>query len=230
MEETISDGRKARLRPSMSAAKRLQHIAAGYLLELYLRRNGYPAVFSYEKLPSGKPYLVFADGTWAPHFSLSHSGTKVICAISPRPVGVDIEDKVYEDASVAAKERMERIGQRFFTESEKTYLAAHPEEFFGIWTYKEAMAKAYDEPLTEVFGTYDFENVREKIQDVDLSQGEAVEDHIFLVKTSIQVERECISTIKGENSFTDEAKNDGFYRLANAQFVGFLVDKESKES
>jgi hypothetical protein len=45
MEEAISDGRKARLRPSMSAAKRLQHIAAGYLLELYLKRNGYPAVF-----------------------------------------------------------------------------------------------------------------------------------------------------------------------------------------
>jgi hypothetical protein len=39
-----------------------------------------------------------------------------------------------------------------------------------------------------------------------------------------------ISTIKGEKSFTDEAKNDGFYRLVNAQFVGFLVDKESKES
>ena len=230
MEEFVSPQRKRRLRSNMSQQKRLQHLVAGYLLELYLQQHGYPATFGYEKHASGKPYLVFADGTKAPHFSLTHSGSKVACAISPRGVGIDIEDKVFDDVDRRHRKRLARIGERFFTEEEQVYLTYYPQQFYQVWTYKEAVAKAYDEPIMDVLQQSDYRNVLEKIQDVDLSQGEEVEDHIFLVKTSIQLERECTSSMDGAKSFNSETDSAGFWRLVGADFVGFLVDKGFKES
>ena len=41
-----------------------------------------------EKTPNGKPFFPGLPGV---HFSLSHSATHVLCAISNEPVGVDIE-------------------------------------------------------------------------------------------------------------------------------------------
>ena len=230
MEEVISDGRKARLRPSMSHEKRLQHLVAGYLLEMYLSKAGYPATFSYKIHNSGKPYLEFADGTKAPHFSLSHSGHYAICAISNNLVGIDIEDKDYGEDDDARRNRLQRIANRFFTEGERDYLTYYPEEFYQLWTYKEAVAKAFNEPIMEVLSGEDYRLVLEKIQDVDMSQGDEVEEHIFLVKTSIQVEDECNSTIENAKPFTNTTLFSDYYRLTKAPFVGFLVDKGREQS
>jgi phosphopantetheinyl transferase len=229
MAEFVSPERKRRIRPTMSRQKGLQHLVAGYLLELYLQQHGYPAAFHYKKHASGKPYLVFEDGSKAPHFSLTHSGSKVACAISPRSVGIDIEDKSFDDEDGRHRKRLARIADRFFTEEEQVYLTYYPQEFYRVWTFKEAVAKAYNEPIMDVLQQWDYRNVLEKIQDVDLSQGEEVEDHIFLVKTSIQLERECTSTMEGAKSFNSETGFAGFRRLVGADFVGFLVDKEIKD-
>lgn len=230
MEDFVSEGRLSRISPRLSPAKRMQHLVAGYLLERYLFLEGYPATFSYGYHESGKPYLVLADGMEAPHFSITHSGSKVACAISPCPVGIDIEDRVYGEEKPTTKERLHRITNRFFSEEEQTYLTYYPEEFYQIWTFKEAVAKAFNEPMPEVLHRYCYRNVLKKIQDVDMSQSTMVEDHIFLVKTSIQVERESASTKKNEKNLNKKGKNSGFYRLQKAPFVGFLVDKGNKDS
>jgi len=86
----------------------------------------------YEVGANGKPD--FIDGTV--HFSLSHSGNYAVCAISDKPVGVDIE--IPRSGSL-------RIAERFFAPDELTHIknAADPDdEFCRVWTMKESYIKA----------------------------------------------------------------------------------------
>ena len=62
---------------------------AVYSLLGYAYRNEYGGVLpEIKKMPGGKPYF---PGHPEIHFSLSHSKTHVLCAISSKPVGADIE-------------------------------------------------------------------------------------------------------------------------------------------
>lgn len=83
-------------------------------------------VFSKNKY--GKP---FANGTNA-HFSVSHSGDLVICAVSEKEIGTDIEKK---------REIRLDAAKRFATESEIDYIGNSTDSFFEIWTLKEAYFK-----------------------------------------------------------------------------------------
>lgn len=78
---------------------------------------------------SGKPYLPDYP---AFHFSLSHSGNLVVCAVSSVPIGVDLE-----------RERPVRpgIAARWFTPEEQNLLASDPSAFFDLWMAKEAVLK-----------------------------------------------------------------------------------------
>lgn len=78
------------------------------------------------------------------YFNLSHSGNMVLCAVSEKPVGCDIEK--IETPTL-------RIAKRFFTEKENEYLEnieenKMAEEFFRLWTMKEAYVKMTGEGLT----------------------------------------------------------------------------------
>ncbi len=77
---------------------------------------------------SGKPYCSNADV----HFSISHSADKVICAVSDKPVGADIE---------LIRKINFRAADRFATNEEKKYIDQNTENFFRIWTLKEAYFK-----------------------------------------------------------------------------------------
>ena len=81
---------------------------------------------------AGKPY--FAD--LPIRFSLSHSGQKVILAVSQHEIGADIEQILPRSTDVA---------KRFFTERERAYVFAAETEalsrFYEIWTKKEAYGK-----------------------------------------------------------------------------------------
>ncbi len=86
-------------------------------------------------LEKGKPY--FTEGEL--HFNISHSGRIALCALSDRPIGADIEPIKKEFAK-----REEDIARRFFTESERRFLAAAPDKgkaFTEIWVRKEALVK-----------------------------------------------------------------------------------------
>lgn len=75
--------------------------------------------------PGGRPYAVGLDK----HFSLSHSGSLVLCAVAPFPVGADIQRA--RSVLDSLPRRMERAGYRGSSE----------EEFFTWWVCQEAAGK-----------------------------------------------------------------------------------------
>lgn len=96
---------------------------------------------------SGKPYAV----GFPVEFSISHSGKFVVCAVSDKPIGVDIELVRPVDMNVA---------KHVFSDDELDYLFGHaPTEvdftsqpdrdtlfrFFELWTKKEADFKKESE-------------------------------------------------------------------------------------
>lgn len=80
---------------------------------------------------NGKPLV---DGIC---FNLSHSGDYVICAVSERAVGCDIEQ---------IKEAPRQVAARAFSSRENAYLKLllgdeYNREFFRLWTKKESFLK-----------------------------------------------------------------------------------------
>lgn len=85
--------------------------------------------FSYNRY--GKPFLL---GHPEIHFNLSHCRKGVACAISYNPVGIDIEEIVYDDD----------IAKFIFSEDEYEQVISSPnpaESFTKAWTEKESYAK-----------------------------------------------------------------------------------------
>ena len=88
-----------------------------------------PLRYSYDD--KGKPYFLDIDL----HFSLSHSGTLAVCAVSDKEIGVDIEKMREVNMAVA---------DRCFTKEECEYICNSQnvqKAFFEIWTRTEARAK-----------------------------------------------------------------------------------------
>ncbi len=109
---------------------RLQSLGAGLLLNQVLRRHGVP-LDTLRTDENGKPK---AEGIC---FNLSHSGDYVICAVSEKPVGCDIEK---------IKGAPTQVGKRAFSHEENAYLKqfsgdAYNREFFRLWTKKESFLK-----------------------------------------------------------------------------------------
>lgn len=91
----------------------------------------------------GKPYVVELDV----HFNISHSSNMVVCAVSDKPVGIDIEQIRPIDLRVAKRVFNEDELQylfgfsptdKDFTLSEDTSILTR---FFEVWTAKEATVK-----------------------------------------------------------------------------------------
>lgn len=83
---------------------------------------------------NGKPYFANLDIK----FSLSHSGERMILAVSEKEIGADIQIK--KDVSL-------RLAERFFTDNEQKYIFGGKssreikDRFYEIWTKKEAYGK-----------------------------------------------------------------------------------------
>ncbi len=82
----------------------------------------------FAKSQSGKPYALDCDA----HFSISHSGEWVICAVDSREIGADIE---------RIRPIRQKIYERFAAPSEIDYINESPENLFRIWVLKEAYFK-----------------------------------------------------------------------------------------
>lgn len=117
-----------------SALERLTHVAAREIRFDYGRR--------------GKPLL-----PGGPSFSLSHSGERVLIAVSARGrVGVDVE-------RIRPVRRLEALAARWLAPGERAWLAAAGEggveaAFFDVWTRKEAFAKALGSGLATPFRSF----------------------------------------------------------------------------
>ncbi len=131
---------------------RLQSYGASLLLRRILQENGKSMddVFYSE---TGKPMI---DGLF---FSISHSADKVMCAVSSKRVGCDIE-KIKEDEFL--EQRFEKIVGRFFSKKEKECWRKIPQEkrirmFYQIWTMKESYVKMTGEGLKVPLANIEFE-------------------------------------------------------------------------
>ncbi|WP_078489649.1 4'-phosphopantetheinyl transferase family protein [Streptomyces bikiniensis] len=91
--------------------------------------------------PHGKPYLRGHDA----HFSLSHAGDRVLVAVAPVPVGVDVE-AVPEPGLV--RDLASALHPRERAELEALPDAARPAAFARCWTRKEAALKAWGAGLS----------------------------------------------------------------------------------
>ena len=104
--------------------------------------------------PRGKPSLAERFGGDRIQFSLARSNGYVIYAFTlSRRIGVDLERVVPIES--------EQIANRFFSDREKAALHAlngneQLEEFFRIWTAKEAYLKACGEGLARPLNEVDF--------------------------------------------------------------------------
>ena len=91
--------------------------------------------------PNGKPYAKNADI----EFNLSHSGDMVACALSEKPIGVDIEKMRDID---------DKLIKYICTENELEYVYSAPalklKRFFEVWTAKEAYFKCLGSGITDI--------------------------------------------------------------------------------
>lgn len=111
-----------------------------------------PSSLSFTLGEFGKPLLSGYDY----YFNVSHAEDIVVCAISERPVGIDVE---------RIREISPYIAKKYFSPNEQIYLFGHeprdtdfnrplsPEarmRFFELWTAKEAYLKCRGTGMTHV--------------------------------------------------------------------------------
>lgn len=122
-------------------------LATGVALSRALSSRGLdPLTADIRKTSLGKPYISRSRKVF---FSLSHSGSLGICAVSECKNGVDVERTGRSNAAIAS---------RFFTLHENKYLAAvgdYDYYFTRLWTLKESFSKYVGEgisalPKTEI--------------------------------------------------------------------------------
>lgn len=131
---------------AMGSPLRRQQFLAGHALARGMAAGqfgGEPAQWQWQVASQGRPYLQRGDRRV--HLSLSHSGSRLACAISDEPIGLDLQ--------VAGRVRDWRaVAAYVFSDTEQRYLATLPEteaatEFLALWTLKEARGKYLGEGL-----------------------------------------------------------------------------------
>ena len=144
MLDTLPEERQQRVHKMKQEKSRKQSMGVGLLLQkvlaLYHMQDSQVIVGEH-----GKPMI---DGL---EFNLSHSGSLVLCAVSDRPVGCDVEE---------LREAPRGVAERHFSDSEQAYLSQFSEEeydkeFFRLWTMKESYVKMTGEGLRVPFEEYE---------------------------------------------------------------------------
>ena len=108
-----------------------------------LRGLDAPLSFAYRYEKSGKPYFT----NYPYYFNLSHSGDYVVCALSEREVGIDLQEHRAVD--------FQRMAGRFFSSAEADVLARAEDReafFFRLWARKEAYGKLTGKGLADALG------------------------------------------------------------------------------
>ena len=135
--EKLSEFRKQKIAKCKQTQARKQSLGVGLLLGYILKQYG----LDEEEVKcgwNGKPEI---EGIF---FNLSHSKNMVICAVSDKVVGCDIEQ---------ISEAPERVVDRFFCETEMGYLSKFVgqeknKEFYRLWTMKESYMKMTGEGMS----------------------------------------------------------------------------------
>ena len=132
-----------------------EHILAwsllSYAYESKTGRNSDEIKLIYAK--NGKPYL----GTDPFFFNLSHSGGRVICAVSEKEVGADVQF-VKEPRPVVVKRVLCENEQKALDECED----ARDVAFMRFWTQKESYLKYTGEGIAAGLSDFDFSSAAGK--------------------------------------------------------------------
>ncbi|MBQ3133068.1 MAG: 4'-phosphopantetheinyl transferase superfamily protein [Clostridia bacterium] len=140
----IEPPKRARIMRMRQIADRRRSVCADRLVrELVARFCGCDvSSVKLDTTDRGKPFVVGK----AVEISISHSGERVLCAVSDRPIGADIQQiKLLRPAMI----------RRVCSEKEQTYVDGDEAKFFEIWCYKEAVFKCRGTGLTR-FEEVDF--------------------------------------------------------------------------
>ncbi len=129
-----------------NAPHKEQHGAAYELLSYGLKKLYGISEYSVETGEHGKPFLAEYPEI---HFNLSHCKGLAVCGISGFPVGVDAEYVRGFDKRVL--KRFSEAERCFILDSDKCQ-----ENFFRIWTLKEAVGKYFGTGVLPVLKEYSF--------------------------------------------------------------------------
>ena len=129
-------------------------VAAGALVRQAIAEefNIDKSAIRFRRDKNGKPYTESAKV----EFSISHSKNIAVCAISDRPVGIDIEK--IRDVNL-------NVAKKLFTPDEQKYVFQikkfAKQRFFEIWTRKEAYVKliGYGVPCFPKFSVMKNDNI-----------------------------------------------------------------------
>lgn len=128
--ENMSDSRKESVKKLLIPQKQKSKIAADNLcrnaISDYCGISAKKIEFGTEK--NGKPFAKGLDI----HFNISHSGDLVVCAVSDKEIGIDIEK---------IRSINPRVFEKFADKKEVEYINSHKNGLFEIWTLKEAYFK-----------------------------------------------------------------------------------------
>jgi 4'-phosphopantetheinyl transferase len=148
----LAPDEEARYRQFRHAGAQREHLVARALVRCVLSRYCpvAPADWRFQVSPEGRPLVAAPPGP-TPHFSLSHSHGRVVCATAWVPVGVDTEpaDRGSQVLDLAAD---------VFSIDERRALADLPlpgqaDRAVALWTLKEAFVKALGTGLATAFPT-----------------------------------------------------------------------------
>ena len=142
--EVLPKERQQKIRRSQKDEQRKQSLGAGLLLEKVFEKHGVCTKdITFAK--HGKPEV---EGLY---FNLSHSGSMVVCAVSEKPVGCDIEK---------CKTAPKKVAEHFFGQRELDYLKElkgddYDRAFFRLWTMKESYVKMTGEGASIPFRSFE---------------------------------------------------------------------------
>ncbi|MBR4456386.1 MAG: 4'-phosphopantetheinyl transferase superfamily protein [Solobacterium sp.] len=160
---------------------RILSLGAGLLLELSLKEAGLTD-FTLAAEPYGKPYPVHGGL----HFSLSHSGTMAVCAISSLPVGADVE--------LIRPIRFRSVLRFFHPDEVKQIESAESEEmeFTRIWTRKESYGKRNGTGISYDLKQFCF--LKPQADDSCSFHERCIQGHMITVCSSAQEEVKFLKT------------------------------------
>jgi 4'-phosphopantetheinyl transferase len=134
----LDSDRRGRVGEIKNEKEQLRSITAGLLLHYAFVHSGKREdewdKITIKKGQYGKPYI---DGDKNFHYSISHSGDYVLCAVDNKEIGADIQEK--------RKWKM-TMAKRFFDITEYRRISDADEsertdEFYRIWAAKESASK-----------------------------------------------------------------------------------------
>ena len=187
--EKLPKVRKLKIKKCKQLQARKQSAGAGLLLGYILKEYG----LSDAKIKfgsNGKPEI---EGIF---FNLSHSKNMVICAVSDKAVGCDIEQ-----VSVAP----EKVAERFFSEAEQRYLSQYSgeeknKEFYRLWTMKESYMKMTGEGMRLLLHQFELhfgecvQLYRDgSLQDCFIKEYELLQDETLLYQVSVCAEEDTFA-------------------------------------